>query len=208
MAVVPATRARSAGLPPLRDSLAVFRRPRRARDDVPAGLREAIDVYEGFRELLGEEGGLGPAQRAALERFRERRLAATGELQFEDSRLLLRDLGGDGALYALPTTLGSMSLYLWGANPDRYASTVLASFGREVVVSVNGREAEDEAPLLTLFGLAHDEVAAVDVVVAGARHPARVGENGVFYEDAEPVGSYEGLAIAWRDGTTTFASAR
>jgi HEAT repeats len=195
-------------MPPLRESLAVFRRPRVAQDELPAALLDAIDLNEGFRDLLDERTGLDATRRAVLEQLLERRRAVAGELLFEDSRLLMSDLGGDGALYALPTTLGSVGLYLWGTDPDRYGSTVLASLGREVVVSISGAAGKDEAPLLTLFGLAHDDVTAVDVVVAGERHRARVEENGVFYEGAHPIDAYEGLVIAWRGGTETFSSAR
>jgi hypothetical protein len=120
------------------------------------------------------------------------------DIEFDEAegRLLLAGLGGDeDAIYAVPVAV------------DRIACAVLPNGGGQVTApGPDGLlmvHVQTETGLLALCGVVGDSVEAVDLVVSGVIHQARMGEN-AFGLRLEPAHSddLERIVLRRRDGTT------
>jgi hypothetical protein len=120
------------------------------------------------------------------------------DIEFDEAegRLLLAGLGGDeDAIYAVPVAV------------DRIACAVLPNGGGQITApGPDGLllvQVQTEAGLLALSGVIGDSVEAVDLVVSGVLHQARMGENsfGLRLERTHS-DDLEGIVLRRRDGTT------
>lgn len=159
-------------------------------DDEPRPVRE---LYAAFRRPQND------ADRAAAELVRRLGTLTGLPIEFDEAegRLLLAGLGGDHDLiYAVPVGV------------DRLAYAVLPNGGGEagtrpgpdgLLLMQNQTEAMD----LVVHGMVGDEIESVDLVVAGATHGARMGENafGLRLERTHEA-DQERLVLHRRDGTT------
>ncbi len=120
------------------------------------------------------------------------------DIEFDDAegRLLLAGLGGDeDAIYAVPVAV------------DRIAYAVLPNGGGQIAApGPDGLlmvHVQTETGLLALCGVVGDSVEAVDLVVSGVIHPARMGENAFGLRlDRTPSDDVERIVLRRRDGTT------
>jgi hypothetical protein len=120
------------------------------------------------------------------------------DIEFDEAegRLLLAGLGGDeDAIYAVPVAV------------DRIACAVLPNGGGQITApGPDGLllvQVQTETGLLALCGVIGDSVEAVDLVVSGVLHQARMGENsfGLRLERTHS-DDLEGIVLRRRDGTT------
>jgi hypothetical protein len=120
------------------------------------------------------------------------------DIEFDEAegRLLLAGLGGDeDAIYAVPVAV------------DRIACAVLPNGGGQITApGPDGLllvQVQTETGLLALCGVIGDSVEAVDLVVSGVLHQARMGENsfGLRLERTHS-DDLKGIVLRRRDGTT------
>ena len=176
---------------PVRELYGAFRRPRNDADRRAGELAArwgALDFgFGGFerpRPAEVSEEGWSPVG------------AQPGAVAESEGRLLLGGLGGEAdMLYAAPTDNGYV------------AHALLPNGGGGCTTpgpdGLHMGWHQSETGALVVFGLVGDAIEAVDVVVDGTTHPARMGENafGLRFEEMHE-GALEGVALHRRDGTT------
>ncbi len=174
------TEPRRREIPPLRETLSVFRRPRAAEDEVPRDLEADLAARD---EMLREVGrlmvNLGPELTVAISNAEERR-QDEGIPVLGDSRLLLRDLGPDrDRLYALATTTGRVAYYVTGTGGH---GGVAAALPNGFDASFLAAEDWNAKKWILSFGLVGDGVAALEAEFDRGRTRAVLGSNGFYLE--------------------------
>jgi hypothetical protein len=175
---------------PVRELYGVFRRPRNDGDRRAGELADRWGALDFGMEM--EERP--PPHGVSVEAWRD---ALPGAVLHEEGRLLLAGLGGEeDMLYAAPT------------RNDHVAFALLPNGGGGCgAPGPDGLElgwTQTELGALVVHGLVADTIESVGVIVGGATHEARMGENafGLRLEhthDAE----LERIVLHRRDGTTT-----
>jgi hypothetical protein len=180
---------------PVRELYGVFRRPRNDADRSAGELAArwgALDFGPDVEEL-------SPPPDVAAEAWRD---AQTGAVLHDEGRLILAGLGGDeDMLYAAPT------------QNDHVAYALLPNGGGGCgAPGPDGLElgwTQTDLGSLVVHGLVADVIEAVDVVVGGVTHEARMGENafGVRLERTHDA-ALERLVLRRRDGSTNVIDLR
>ena len=169
--------------------MSVFSTPRTAADVLPPEL-----AYR----LVDDMG----CERRSRENFG----GCVGKGLGDESRLLLSNLGARKTkLWAWPTDTGAVC---WAWDEGGGGCEVDWAFreltGRRVgFIAVDVDELRAGEPTI-LVGVVPDDVAAVDVTVAGVLLPAAVSRNGMYFElpDSEcALGDVEEIAVTYADGT-------
>jgi hypothetical protein len=186
--------------PPLRKDLAVFRRPRRRADVLPARLLEHLSLIARLREVQSDdaEPAAGfeaspapsrlfrrkrPVQRSEelLAELRRRRQREIGMPIADDSRLLVTQERPTAAqLFAIPTTTGAVT-YLCSGGGDLGGGSTADSLDNGFTWYLNWSR-KDNVVRTVVFGLVADDVVVAEVDLAGVRHRAEIGENGFLVQ--------------------------
>ena len=173
---------------PVRELYGAFRRPRTDADRSAGELASRLGALD-FGESI-EDLPLPPG--ISSEQWRD---MSPGDVVHEEGRLLLAGLGGEeDKLYAAPT------------RNDQVAHELLPNggggCGSPGPDGLHMGWTQTERGDLVVYGLVSDEVAAVDVVVGGVTHEARMGENafGLRLEQTHD-SDLERVVLRRRDGT-------
>jgi hypothetical protein len=179
----------------VRELYGVFRRP---RNDADRSTGELAARW-GALDLGPEEEERSPSPGAEPEAWRD---ALPGAVLHDEGRLLLAGLGGEeDMLYAAPT------------QNDHVAYALLPNGGGGC--GAPGPDGlvlgwtQTELGSLVVHGLVADPIEAVDVVVGGVTHEARMGENafGVRLERT-PDAALERVVLRRCDGSTNVIELR
>jgi len=112
---------------------------------------------------------------------------ATGNLVPSQARALMTDVGSmHGTIYAIPTSKGRVCSGLSG-----YSSGCTDGF-RDILGDITTTFGSG-----VVWGLAPNQVVAIDVVVDGVSHSARLENNAYFFEGGNP----QQLIVYFKDGT-------
>jgi hypothetical protein len=174
---------------PVRELYGVFRRPRNDGDRRAGELADRWGALDFGMEM--EERP--PPHGVSVEAWRD---ALPGAVLHEEGRLLLAGLGGEeDMLYAAPT------------RNDHVAYALLPNGGGGCgAPGPDGLElgwTQTELGALVVHGLVADAIESVGVIVAGATHEARMGENAFGLRLERPhESSLERIVLRHRDGTT------
>jgi hypothetical protein len=174
---------------PVRELYRAFRRPRNESDRSAGELAGRLGALD-FGVAM-EDRGPPPGVDADL--WRE---ALPGAVLHEEGRLLLAGLGGDeDMLYAAPTS------------NDHVAYALLPNGGGGCgAPGPDGVElgwTQTDLGSVVVHGLVADAVQSVEVIVAGATHEARMGENAFGLRlDRTHEAALERVVLRRRDGTT------
>jgi hypothetical protein len=156
------------------------------------GRRRVRELYGAFRRSQND------ADRDTADLVARLGVLTGLAIEFDDAegRLLLAGLGGEeDAIYAVPVAV------------DRIAYAVLPNGGGQIAApGPDGLlmvHVQTETGLLALCGVVGDSVEAVDLVVSGVIHQARMGENafGLRLERTHS-DDVERIVLRRRDGTT------
>jgi hypothetical protein len=213
---------------PLTDALSVFRRLRRPEDELPAELVHQLSRLDEIveRPEPDEEPELDlsllyrlplPGRGRRLERVRndlarlrrsiEQHEKELGVAVVGESRLLVGPIGARRTrLFGIPTTTGQVSFFAIEEGAPGGSGSTAQVLPQGVTWRTSWRKEETGIHLLA-YGLLSDDVAAIEIEVAGNRHLAAVGENGFILEShgqAKDVGRFD---IDYRDGTTAAIAA-
>jgi hypothetical protein len=175
---------------PIKEIYAVFSRPRNDADrqaGVLAVRWGALDMGTGMEDDMDRPPGVTEE---------EWRASLPGKVLEEEGRLLLQGLGGEeDMVYAAPT------------ENDHICHALLPNGGGGCGApgpdGLNLQWAYSPSTSLVVYGLVGDEIAAVDILIAGETHAARMGENafGIRVDGTKP-SQLESVVLRRRDGTT------
>jgi len=164
-------------------AMSVFGNPRTSLDVLPDSASEVIDSFT------------PPPGSAVSESLQP------GAVDVTKTHRLLSALGkGGSALYAMPTKKGNVCFFFTGGP---YGGCV-PSFGGELPVPdvIADPDQYWSGDPTEIFGLAPDSVVAINVVVNGQQHEARLANNAYFYELSDATEYPTQLVVEYRDGTS------
>jgi hypothetical protein len=174
---------------PVRELYGVFRRP---RNDADRSAGELAARW-GALDFGPEAEGRSPPPGVPPETWRD---ALPGAVLRDEGRLLLAGLGGEeDMLYAAPTQNHHVAYAL--------LPNGVGGCGAPGPDGLELGWTQTELGSLVVHGLVADPIEAVDVVVGGVTHEARMGENafGVRLERT-PDAALERVVLRRRDGST------
>lgn len=173
---------------PIDELYSVFVRPRNDADRRAGTLAArwgALDMGDDLDDVTDRPPGVSAEQWEAMR---------PGEVLEAEGRLLLEGLGGqEDKLYAAPTTNGHICHALLPNGGGSCGAPGPDGLDLSWSLSPSGG--------LVVYGLVGDEIASVDVVVAGETRVARMGENGFGVRFEGTKARLDRIVLHRRDGS-------
>jgi hypothetical protein len=214
-------------LPPLRDQLAVFSRPRDQADELPAELASTISSLDEAHFAVVEEEVVWPEPRwaerlpvlgwlfgrtvpdpemkALVEEMARKAHEDEGSHLIDQARLLLSlDKQHADGLYAIPTTTGQVWIYLVEGAPSKLrGGHLLRSLPSGIDWQIHSQREPHAGTRWVAFGLLANEVEGVDLEFPNASVAAQMGSNAFFFEGEGDSSALLAFVLQLADGGST-----